>query len=84
MKIETIKAIKDAFSQRDGVTIEKIKTNDMVNTITSYKDVDEVVFVKENFSGGSYVAFDLHDEDVQEKIDEYAKNNNFKESLIAC
>lgn len=78
MKLQTIKVIKQAFAEREGVIIEKIKTNDSVNSITAYRDDKEVVFIKENHSGGTYTTFDLTEEDVADKIDAYAIEYNFK------
>lgn len=82
MKLSTIKTIKKAFAERNDVVVEVIKTNAKINTITAYRNQDEVVFVKENYNGGAYTTFDLTDIDVQQKLEEYSKLNNFKQPYV--
>lgn len=78
MKLSTIKAIKSALSERKDVAVEKIKVGDMVNKITAFRDKNEIVFVKENYNGGNFTTFDLSDDNVDAKLKEFSKLNNFK------
>lgn len=82
MKLSTIKVIKSALSERNDVTVEKIKVGDMANKITAYRDKNEIVFVKENYNGGTYTTFDLADDKVDEKLKEFSKLNNFSKEYV--
>jgi len=82
MKLSTIKAIKSALTERKDVTVEKIKVGDMVNKITAFRDKNEIVFVKENYNGGTYTTFDLTDDKVDVKLKEFSKLNNFSKEYV--
>ena len=54
----------------------------MINKITAFRDKNEIVFVKENYNGGTYTTFDLSDDKVDVKLKEFSKLNNFAKEYV--
>lgn len=78
MKLSTIRVIKDAFKERENVTITPIQTKKLCDKITAYQDANEVVFIKEGVNGGTVTAFELNEEN-QQHINQYGIDNQFKQ-----